>query len=127
MHDARPPSDSSAFLSILSSRFDLATLDRHPASAVGVGPDMRIAYVNAAWTQFASANGGEPDITQRWGIGAPYLDAIPATLRPFYEGLFARVPDDGVSMHPVSHAYECSSPTTFRKFSMQVYGLPQRA
>lgn len=120
-------SDPDAFLAVLSTRFDRDTLDAHPASVVGLLPDMRIAWVNKAWRGFASANEGQPAIDERWGIGANYLDAVPAPLRAFYERLLARVPDDGAAMHPVSHAYECSSPETFRKFNMQVYGLPNRA
>ena len=112
---------------LLAPHFRLDELDRHPATVFGLWPDARLAYFNEAWCAFAAANGGEPSVRHAWGLGARYLDAIAEPLRPFYADLLARTPDPGTSPHPVSHEYECSSATVFRKFSMQTYALADRA
>jgi hypothetical protein len=115
------------FAVLLGPRFRLEELDRHPASVFGLWQDLRIAYINPAWTAFAEANNGKSCIERNWGLGARYLDAIPGPLRPFYEDLLAQAPDPRASLHPVSHQYECSSAVVFRKFSMQIYSLEERA
>jgi hypothetical protein len=115
------------FEHLLGCRFRMEELASDPASVFGLWPDLRLAYVNPAWTTFAAANGGQPEIAHSWGLGARYLDAIAQPLRPFYRGLLARAPEPESSRHPLAHEYECSSATEFRKFSMQVYALPGRA
>lgn len=115
------------FAARLAPHFRLEELERYPATVFGLWPDFRLAYLNPAWTAFADVNGGQPSVTSTWGLGTRYLDAIAEPLRPFYERLLARAPEPGASLHPVSHQYECSSATLFRKFSMQVYALPEGA
>lgn len=63
-----------------------------------------------------------PEANETW-MGQRYLDVIAAPLRPFYEKLFSLAPDADSALQPVSHVYECSSPTTFRQFAMKVYAL----
>ena len=115
------------FATALAARFTLDELDRHPSSVFGLWPDSRIAYVNPMWSSFAAANSGQPAIAEHWGLGARYLDAIPDSLRPFFESLMARAGGATEALHPVSHQYECSSPQDFRVFNMQVYALPDDA
>lgn len=99
-------------------------LDRRPATVFGLWSDWRIAYVNDAWDRFATDNGGQPAIGERWDLGASYLDAVPGLLHPFYQQLYDR---SGGSRHPSSHDYECSSPDQYRCFHMDVYALADRA
>ena len=112
---------------LLAPHFRLDALDRHPDTVFGLWPDARLAYFNEPWSAFAAANGGQPSVECAWGLGARYLDAIAEPLRPFYADLLARTPDPGTALHPVSHEYECSSATVFRKFRMQTYALADRA
>ncbi|MBC7842210.1 MAG: hypothetical protein H7099_07850 [Gemmatimonadaceae bacterium] len=118
---------SDEFARLLAPSFELEDLEGSEAIAFGLWPDLTLAYVNPAWTRFAEGNNGEPGIQNEWGIGARYLDAIPGVLRPFYEQFLTATPEPGVSLHPPSHVYECSSPTVFRQYLMQVYPLQKRA
>ncbi len=115
------------FAGRLAPHFVLEQLESHPSSIAGLLPDGEIAYVNPAWVQFAHANGGVmPHAAAPW-IGQRYLDVIAEPLRPFYAQLFSSAPDAGSASRPVSHVYECSSPTVFRQFAMKVYGLAKGA
>ncbi|MEP6781107.1 MAG: hypothetical protein ABJC26_14525 [Gemmatimonadaceae bacterium] len=111
------------FKAALKPRFNLAALEREPASVIGLWPDSRVAYVNKAWIAFAEKNSGNPTISEHWGIGSRYLDAIAEPLQPFYQRLFERALEANDSLHPISHQYECSSAKLFREFNMQVYSL----
>jgi hypothetical protein len=97
--------------------FDIDTLERDPATICGLDADLRIAYVNPAWLAFGRDNGftwgHEP-----WTLGVELLSAVPPDLRPFYERLFDHARK---STGPVEHSYECSSPTVFRRYRMQVF------
>jgi hypothetical protein len=109
---------------------ELAALDRsvlaaHPASIVAVDSRLDIRYANPAWFHFAAENGGEPDISQHWGLGVNLMDAIPEPLVGFYRELFDRALRSHAphSLHPLTHEYECSSPDRFRRFSMAIYPM----
>ncbi len=115
------------FLRLASPCFSRDQLHGHPGTVFGLWPDYRLAYLNPHWHVFAMANGGEPAISQDWPVGRQYFDAIPALLQDFYRNLFTTSPLPGQSLHPVIHEYECSSASVFRKFSMQVYTLPERS
>lgn len=115
------------FLASLHPHFELRALDAHPNTVYGLLPDLTIGYVNPAWFRFADDNDGGTAVRREWGIGAKYLDAIPPTLRPFYQRLIAECADRGPSLHPVAHSYECSSAERFRMFSMHIYALPRQA
>lgn len=115
------------FVALLGSHFELQSLEESPVTVYGLLPDFTIAYVNPAWSRFAEDNDGQPAIANAWGVGSRYLDAIALPLRPFYQGLVERAAGRDQSLHPLTHQYECSSAQRFRKFSMQVYALPDRA
>jgi len=115
-----------AFTARLSAHFPVGTFDAHPETVFGLLPNYQISYVNSAWLRFAAENNGQPRIGASWGPGANYLDAIAAPLRPFFERLLARAADADGALHPVTHEYECSTPSLYRRFAMRVYGLPAR-
>lgn len=115
------------FAPLLREHFQLDELERHPGAVFGLWRDSRIAYLNPAWHQFASENGGARAIRESWGLGSRYLDAIPPVIRPVYEHLLAGALDAGLhAIHPLTHEYECSNATTYRTFRMQLYGLRAR-
>jgi len=115
------------FGELLQPYFKLEDLEKTRAIVFGLWPDFRLAYFSPAWVKFAEQNGGQPKVGADWGLGTRYFDAIPEPLRPFYQRFLTTTADAGASMHPSSHVYECSAPTLFRKFSMQVYSLRNRA
>jgi len=105
--------------------FDLAALDAQESTIVGVDRALSIGYLNAAWFRFARANGGEPAISERWGLGASIWSAIPAPLQPFYRDLFdAALAANHAPAHPSTHEYECSSAEVYRRLVLAVYRLP---
>jgi len=114
------------FEPLLERHFSREALDRHPGSVLGLWHDLRVAFYNTAWIRFAEENDGLPAIDAKWGLGARYLDAIAAPLRPFYADLFAAASDSEDVVHPARHEYECSSAETYRRFVMDVHVLPGR-
>ncbi len=111
------------FAERLAPHFVLEQLESHPSSIFGLFPEGQIAYVNPAWVHFALENGALTTGPASEWIGQRYLDVIVEPLKPFYEQLFSLAPDAGSDVQPVSHVYECSTPTVFRQFAMKVYGL----
>jgi hypothetical protein len=83
--------------------------------------DLRLAYCNKAWDEFAVHNGGA-HLRRIEQIGCRVLDAIPEPLKAFYRSAFER---SLTVQQPWEHRYECSSPECYREFHMQV--LPLRA
>lgn len=106
------------FASLLEGR-SIDALDRDPSTILGFWADGRIGYFNAAYEAFATA-GGASDLCLRWGLGANVYDVTPSELRPFYDDLFRRACSAG---SPISHRYECPSPTLARTFSMRLHPL----
>jgi hypothetical protein len=106
--------------------FNLAAIERHPASVYGLWPDLSLAYVNPAWFRFASENNGEPAISTHWSIGSAFMQAIPDPLQAFYTRLFSTSLTEGsrTDSRPMQHEYECSSAAIYRRFLMTVYPLP---
>ena len=113
-----------SFKPILCRLFRMEDLEAQSATVVGLRNDATIAYVNSAWWQFASDNGGQPAIERLWGLGQNYLAALAEPLRPFYEQLLLTAPTKEQSSSPLSHTYECSSAQLYRRFAMQVFVLP---
>ncbi len=122
----RPPSIAPARFSKMPSPeqfgrllapFDVGVVDDEPSTVYGLTEDLRIGYVNRAWSAFAKANGASWN-EGAWGIGSRLMDAIPDVLRPFYSGLFAQALSERAV---VEHEYECSSPTQLRRFRMRVH------
>lgn len=98
-------------------------LDAHDAAIYGLWPDLKLAYMNPAWSRFAADNDGEPRMSSRWGLGASLLDAIAPVLKGFYrDKLRACLRDETVW----SHDYECSSPDRIRRFRQWAYPLEGR-
>jgi hypothetical protein len=62
------PEITDSFSALLSD-FDLAALDAHEGSIVGVDGELRIEFLSAGWYRFAAQNEGEPVISERWGLG----------------------------------------------------------
>jgi hypothetical protein len=117
---------SANFADLLAPNFQLDELEASEAIVFGLWRDFSLAYVNPAWVCFADSNDGQPYINDVWGVGSQYLDAIPGKLRTFYEHFLTAAPVPGTTLHPAAHVYECSSPTVFRQYRMQVYALRER-
>lgn len=86
----------------------------------GLWPDLTLAYFNEGWTQFASRNGGEPEISLNWKLGRNIEEAIPEVLRPFFKSGFDQCLAEN---QPWEHSYECSSGETYRCFMLRAYPL----
>lgn len=103
--------------------FEPAMLEAEPTTIYAVDGDLHLRYVNPAWAHFARAGGatwaGEP--SGPFGLGTSVMDAVPAILRPFYEGLYAAARR---TREPQEHSYECSTPTRLQHYRMRV--LPCR-
>lgn len=84
-------------------------------------PDFTIAYVNPAWRRFALDNGGEPEISRNWSLGACAMDAIAASIRPYYEDRFRQC---FVTRQTWRLDYECSSADRFRIVQMRAFPTP---
>jgi hypothetical protein len=86
----------------------------------GLLPDLKLAFMNAAWFRFAAENRGEPAISREWNLGRCVLDAIPSPIRPFFETNFRRSLTEARRWE---HSYECSSDEVERRFRLTVYPL----
>lgn len=81
--------------------------------------NLRIAYCNKAWDEFAKHNGGV-HLRRIEQVGRHVLDSTPEPLKAFYRSAFERA----LAEHqPWEHLYECSSPGLYREFHMQVLPL----
>ncbi len=91
-----------------------AALESSADTAYLLSRDLRIVATNAGWTTFALANGGG-DVVERWTIGSPILEAIPAPLRARFRRNFETVFASGEAW---TLDYECSSANEHREFHM---------
>lgn len=107
-----------AFLPLLR-HLDAAVLERETGSVYGMWPDSRIAYVNDGYVAFAREEGFDL-LGAGGGLGARVLDTVPEPLLPFYARLFARAL---TSAEPLTHRYDCHSPTLERKYDLRLYSL----
>lgn len=107
-----------AFLPLLAS-FDLDALDRDEAAIYGMWPDTRLAYVNTGYQHFATRERGPHDCVEG-RLGARVLDIVLPPLRPFYQRLYARALASDV---PITHRYDCHSPTLERRYDMRLFRL----
>lgn len=81
--------------------------------------DLKLAYCNKAWDEFAEHNGGAR-LRRIEQVGHPVLDATSEPLKAYYKAVFER----SLAEHrPWEHSYECSSPECYREFHMQVLPL----
>ena len=93
-------------------------LEREDAIAYGAWADGRLGYTNRRWREFAQANGA-PDIDLKFPLGVNVWDAIPDALTPAYrEGW-----QSALEGHTWRFDFECSSPTHFRLFHMEMLPL----
>jgi hypothetical protein len=90
-----------------------------PSVVYVLDDDLRLAYCNRAWDEFAEHNGGA-HLRRVEQLGHPVLDAISEPLKAFYRSAFERSLTDH---QPWEHWYECSSPECYRGFHMQVLPL----
>ncbi len=98
----------------------LSVLENCPDPCFVVSETLDITYCNAAWDRFALENHGGPEVLKDRVVSRNLLDFIPADIKQYHAGLFARARATG---QPVSHDYECSSATLFRLYRMQIYPL----
>jgi hypothetical protein len=111
-------------LDALLHPFTTETLEQCADAVYAFDREGHLLYVNQAWGAFATANDGEPGISAHWDVGTDVFSAVPAPLQPFYRRLLAEAQHAGRdAASPVRHAYECSSPSLYRRFQMTVYPL----
>lgn len=103
--------------------FNFETLEKNPCSIYGLTKDLSLNYFNPSWFQFSQANGGEPDISERFGLGTYVGETIVGPAKDYYLEVFKGILQTGKVWH---HDYECSSPDTFRMFHQSVYPLYSR-
>jgi hypothetical protein len=84
-----------------------------------VDRQLRLAYGNLAWDQFAGENGGA-GLDRRSIEGKAILDFISPPVHDYYREVFRRAAESGQGWE---HAYECSSPSHFRIFHMWIRPL----
>lgn len=106
----------------LIADFDRSLLESDEHIVYGLWPDMRLAYLNANYWEFAQANRGR-DLYERWNLGSNLLDAISTPIRSFFASNYQRCLDSQCTW---CHEYECSSSRDFRKFQMTCYPLGNR-
>jgi hypothetical protein len=121
-HTADVMTYSDNFIKHLSG-FELETLDKDASPIFALDRNFRIDYLNSAWFAFARENSGEPDISNRFGIGVYILDAIALPLKDFYLSAYKLTLQSG---KPWRHDYECSSATIFRRYHQTIYPFHNR-
>lgn len=107
----------------LLTEFDVDELEKAGGTVYGLWPDLRLAYMNRAWSHFASENGGGTTFGRGWGLGRCILDAIAQPLRPFFVANYGRCLDES---RPWEHVYQCSSAERYREYHMTVFPLGRR-
>jgi hypothetical protein len=95
-------------------------LEEDPAVIYVLDENLRIVYCNEAWDRFAAENGGR-DLLRPRPLGVSVIEVIPPPLKRFFENGYRQALSTGQMWQ---HSYECSSPTVYRKFQMQVH--PER-
>jgi hypothetical protein len=110
------------FLSMLDG-LQLETLEGEPNPVYGLSSDRAVSYLNPGWFIFARENGGEPAISERFGIGTFIGDAMAGEARGFYLEAFQAILRTGKVWH---HDFECSSATVLRLYHQSVYPLRGR-
>ena len=106
----------------LLKEIDSALLESDEHIIYGVWPDMRLAYLNVGYWEFAHANRGS-DIYSKWAVGSNLLEAISSPIRTYFATNYQRCLNEHCTWE---HEYECSSSRDFRKFQMTTYPLGKR-
>ena len=97
--------------------FAVATLEREHSTVYALTDELRISWVNPAWSAFARSNRAAWS-NDEWGPGRAVLDATPAVLRPFYQSLYTAAL---TKREVMTHEYDCSSPQEHRRFQMRIH------
>jgi hypothetical protein len=74
-----------------------------------------LVHLSQGYRAAAQEDGG-PGFLQRWGSGAPLLQAIDGTLRPFYSTLHSRA----LAGEVLEHEYQCPTPERDRRFRLRL-------
>ncbi|GFO54832.1 hypothetical protein GMSM_18390 [Geomonas sp. Red276] len=122
-----PEDDMSRFVPDFPSLLgglSLEALQEEAGAVFGLLPDLTIGYLNAGWFRFAADNGGEPAISERFGLGTYIGSAIDGEARDFYLERFESALRSGEVWR---HEYECSSDAVFRSFHQTAYPLAGQA
>jgi len=109
------------FLPLLRSH-ELDDLNALSDSVYGVWKDYSLAYVNSGWQSFAAQNGGEPTVSEEWGLGRPIVDSMQHQIAESYKKALSECANTGEVWE---HEYECSSDKLYRVFKQTVYPLDQ--
>jgi hypothetical protein len=102
--------------------YDPKSLNAFSGAIYGLWADYALAYANPAWFHFAKENGGEPQISNEWGLGRSVLDCVSGEVKAFYESNYAKCLE---TQERWDHVYECSSDELIRRFHQIVYPLGQ--
>lgn len=105
----------------LKRTFDVDALRDERGAVVALDREGVIVWVNPAWERFAKENGA-PEVVERFGPGARYLDGITGPLAPFFAEALERTRRTG---EPWEMDYECSSPETWRLHHMRVMPIAE--
>jgi hypothetical protein len=107
----------------LLRHYNFDYLETHSGAIYGVWKNFRLAYLNPGWYRFARENGGEPNISHKWGLGRSILDCISGDAKSFYAAKFKAC----LNSHTVwSHDYGCSSDAVCRCYHQIVYPLSEQ-
>ncbi len=97
--------------------------DDYVDSVYIVNDRLEIVYTNSGWGSFARDNGGG-DILSEGSTGRNVLDCcVEPRLRSFYADLYRDCLESPRANTPIQHEYECSSPTTYRRFRMSLFSI----
>lgn len=107
----------------LLRHYNLDYLETHSGTIYGVWKNFRLAYLNPEWYRFAQENGGEPNISNEWGLGRSLLDCVSGDMKEFYA---SKLKECLNSQTVWSHDYDCSSDTIYRSYHQIVYPLLQQ-
>ncbi len=99
--------------------FDASLIDSDPSIIFVLDRQLRIAWCNRSWNEFALANGGVGLLSDAVR-GRPITDFISGPLADYYRTVYKRILDRSATW---LHDYECSSPLISRQFTMHVYPL----
>ena len=111
------------FLRSLNRTVDLARLEESRHTIFALTPELRLAYFNPAWLEFAAMNGA-PRLSADWPLGRSVMAAVPAALRRFYLDGYASVLAGG---RPWETAYAAPTPWRDRSYRMRVDLVGPRA
>lgn len=105
-----------------AARFDAQTLAIQPATLVAISPDGLILWINAAWSRFARANGGDRVLRAFRPGRSSYYAGISEPLRSYFERAFT---DAYAKQKVFDQDYECSSHDVLRNMHLRALPIPK--